>query len=99
MPIYAQLDDEERRRFEQEIQIFLGSSASTRSTGVPAQNEPAAVARCAKARPRRFAITDERRVLIAASAATLLLWSARMAPPTERDIIVYPTAFLPRRAM
>ena len=93
VPLYAQLDDEERRRFEQEIQIFLGEQRIYALDGVPAQNEPAAVSPPRDRSPRRFAITDEHRVLIAASAATLLLGRPEWRLPLERDIIVYPTAF------
>ncbi len=86
VPLYAQLEDGERRRFEQEIQIFLGEQriyALDAELNLQGSGEAT----------RRFTITDEHRVLIAASAATLLLGRPEWRLPTERDIIVYPTAF------
>ena len=86
VPLYAQLEDGERRRFEQEIQMFLGEQriyALDAELNLQGSGEPA----------RRFTITEEHRLLIAASAATLLLGRPEWRLPTERDIIVYPTAF------
>ena len=86
VPLYSQLDDSERRRFEHEIQIFLGEQRIYALGGLdPALGSP--VVR------DRFAITDEHRLLVAASAATLLLGRPEWRLPTERDIILYPTAF------
>lgn len=86
VPLYSQLEDGERRRFEQEIQIFLGEQriyALDAELNLQGSGEA----------PQRFTINDEHRVLIAASAATLLLGRPEWRLPTERDIIVYPTAF------
>ena len=93
VPLYAQLDDDERRRFEQEIQMFLGEQRIYALDGVPAADAPPATLTVLPGTHRRFAITDEHRLLIAASAATLLLGRPEWRLPTERDIIVYPTAF------
>jgi Mlc titration factor MtfA (ptsG expression regulator) len=86
VPLYSQLDESERRRFEHEIQVFLSEQRIYALGGI----EP--VFRTA-GDDGRFAITDEHRLLIAASAATLLLGRPEWRLPTERDIIVYPAAF------
>jgi Mlc titration factor MtfA (ptsG expression regulator) len=84
VPLYTQLDDTERLRFEHEIQIFLGEQRIYALGGL----DPAF-----GAGGQGFAITDEHRLLVAASAATLLLGRPEWRLPTERDIILYPTAF------
>lgn len=94
VPIYQQLEEPERRRFESEVQLFLGeqriySLANLGSLGVPGAPSAPSVADG----PSEFVITDEHRVLIAASAATLLLGRPEWRLPTVRDVIVYPTAF------
>jgi Mlc titration factor MtfA (ptsG expression regulator) len=83
VPLYSQLDDSERRRFEGEIQVFLGEQRIYALGGIPTPGDPGA----------SFVITDEHRLLIAASAATLLLGRPEWRLPTVRDIVVYPTAF------
>lgn len=83
--LYSQLAGDERRRFETEIQIFLGEHRIYALQGLPGQSGHHAGS--------NFAITDEHRVLIAASAATLLLGRPEWRLPTVRDIVVYPTAF------
>ena len=95
---YQQLDEPERRRFESEIQIFLGEQriyglrVGAERSGAPGLD---ALGRPVGPGPgtAEFEITEEHRVLIAASAATLLLGRPEWRLPTVRDIIVYPTAF------
>jgi Mlc titration factor MtfA (ptsG expression regulator) len=90
VPIYRQLEEAERRRFENEVQIFLGEQRIFGLQGLQTPQLPQFPG--TEAAPG-FAITDEHRVLIAASAATLLLGRPEWRLPTVRDIIVYPTAF------
>lgn len=91
VPIYLSLDDVERRRFESEVQIFLGEQRIFGLQGLQGQEVPRLDGGTSPA--PGFTITDEHRVLIAASAATLLLGRPEWRLPTVRDIIVYPTAF------
>lgn len=94
VPIYLQLDDAERRRFENEVQIFLGEQRIFSLRGLPGPHDAQVARPGGDAGPAPgFTITDEHRVLIAASAATLLLGRPEWRLPTVRDIIVYPTAF------
>lgn len=79
VPLYRQLDPIETRRFEREIQIFLSEQ---RIYTLPGSDYF-----------QRVRLTDEHRVLIAASAATLLLGRPEWRLPTVRDIVVYPGAF------
>lgn len=81
VPLYAQLTDEERHRFEGEIAVFLGEHRIYALGGL--DGDDTALVR----------LTDEHRVLIAASAAILLLGRPDWRLPTERDIVVYPTSF------
>lgn len=91
VPIYLQLDDAERRRFENEVQIFLGEQRIFSLQGLQGTEVPRLGGGMSPA--PGFTITDEHKVLIAASAATLLLGRPEWRLPTVRDIIVYPTAF------
>ena len=61
MPLYALLSPGEQQRFESEIQIFLGEQRiyALGELDLPADKKPP--------------LTDENRLLVAASAATLLL--------------------------
>lgn len=86
VPLYLQLDAPERLRFEREIQIFLGEQRIY-PLDVPGRVLPTGE------RVTPFDVTEEQRVLIAASAATLLLGRPEWRLPTTRDIVVYPTAF------
>lgn len=91
VPLYLQLDDVERRRFESEVQIFLGEQRIFSLQNLPSTDVPRLGGDASPA--PGFTITEEHRVLIAASAATLLLGRPEWRLPTVRDIIVYPTAF------
>lgn len=93
VPIYLQLDDVERRRFENEVQIFLGEQRIFSLRGLQGQGTELPRLDSVASPAPGFTITDEHRVLIAASAATLLLGRPEWRLPTVRDIIVYPTAF------
>jgi hypothetical protein len=100
---YQQLEEPERRRFESEIQIFLGeqriyglcvAADRTGGVGLDSLGRPLGpVPGDAAAATAEFEVTEEHRVLIAASAATLLLGRPEWHLPTVRDIVVYPTAF------
>lgn len=74
VPLYPQLSEEERHRFEGEIRVFL---AEQRLYSLDPEQP----------------LSDEHRVLVAASAATLLLGRPEWRLPTVRDIVVYPGAF------
>ena len=62
VPLYLQLSDDEKRRFEGEIAVFLGEQRIYALGGLEQDDSAAQVK-----------LTDEHRVLIAASAAILLL--------------------------
>ena len=83
VPLYSQLTEPERRRFEGEVAVFLGEQRIYALGGL----EDAAVS------SPQVRLTDEHRVLIAASAAILLLGRPDWRLPTERDIVVYPSSF------
>jgi Mlc titration factor MtfA (ptsG expression regulator) len=79
VPLYALLSKSEQERFESEIQVFLGEQ---RIYPLQADGEQSDAP-----------LSDESRLLIAASAATLLLGRPEWRLPTVRDIVVYPRAF------
>ena len=74
---YRELDDEGRRRFEDDVRIFL---AEQRIYGAGEGQD-------------RLEIGDETRLLIAASAAILAHGLPRFEWPRMRDIVVHPRAF------
>ena len=82
VPLYVQLTDDEKRRFEGEVAVFLGEQRIYALGGLEDDDDAAQVK-----------LTDEHRVLIAASAAILLLGRPDWRLPTDRDIVVYPTSF------
>jgi hypothetical protein len=73
VPFYRKLDDEGRRRFENDVRFFVAEQRIYGIRGAP--------------------VTDEIKVLIAASAAMLCHGWPDWEWPTMRDIVVYPTAF------
>ena len=81
VPLYLQLTDEEKRRFEGEVAVFLAEQRIYSLGGLEGEAES------------QVQLTDEHRVLIAASAAILLLGRPDWRLPTERDIVVYPSSF------
>ncbi|MCS6912129.1 MAG: zinc-dependent peptidase [Myxococcales bacterium] len=81
VPFYRHLSVQESQRFEEEIQIFLAEHTIYPVPGIELW----------RSAPVRF--TEEHRVLIAASAATLLIGRPEWRLPTTRDIVVYPTSF------
>jgi len=83
VPLYAQLTESEQRRFEGEVAVFLGEQRIYSLGGLEGDSESQAQVR----------LTDEHRVLIAASAAILLLGRPDWRLPTDRDIVVYPSSF------
>lgn len=103
VPLYRQLDSGERQRFEDEVKTFLAEqriyalqvqAAPNPMPWMMSQSMPNAGAPGpAGLSGAPFQISDEQRVLIAASAATLLLGRPEWRLPTVRDIVVYPTAF------
>lgn len=88
VPHYSLLNPPEQERFEREIQVFLGEQriyalGGTREEGM-----------MSPARAQAHAdISDEQRLLVAASAAMLLVGRPEWRLPTARDIVIYPTAF------
>lgn len=89
VPHYALLTPTEQQQFEREIQVFLGEQriyalGGTREEGmVPTARSPLV----------RGEVSDEQRLLVAASAAMLLVGRPEWRLPTARDIVIYPTAF------
>ncbi len=83
VPLYSQLTELERRRFEGEVAIFLGEQRIYALGGLEDESASSSQVR----------LTDEHRVLIAASAAILLLGRPDWRLPTDRDIVVYPSSF------
>lgn len=81
VPLYGQLTAEEKRRFEGEIAVFLDEQRIYSLGGL--EGDDAALVQ----------LTDEHRVLIASSAAMLLLGRPDWRLPTDRDIVIYPAAF------
>lgn len=81
VPLYALLSPGEQQRFESEIKIFLG------------EQRIYALGELEQAKGVKTPLTDENRLLVAASAATLLLGRPEWRMPTVRDIVIYPTAF------
>ncbi len=81
VPLYSQLTDEEKRRFEGEVAVFLAEQRIYALGGL--EGEAAS----------QVQLTDEHRVLIAASAAILLLGRPDWRLPIDRDIVVYPSSF------
>lgn len=79
--LYGQLTDEEKQRFEGEIAVFLAEQRIYSLGGLEGEAES------------QVKLTDEHRVLIAASAAILLLGRPDWRLPTDRDIVVYPSSF------
>ena len=84
VPLYSQLTETEQRRFEGEVAVFLGEQRIYALGGL--DDGPSADG-------AQVRLTDEHRVLIAASAAILLLGRPDWRLPTERDIVVYPSSF------
>ena len=76
---YRGLAQDDRARFEREVQLFLGEQR-VYALGAPGGG-PA------------VDLTREHTVLIAAGAATLLLGRPEWRLPTTRDIVVYPGSF------
>jgi hypothetical protein len=87
VPFYRQLDVTESQRFEEEIQFFL---AEQRIYPLRAAT-PEETAQLWRHFPG--GLTEEHRVLIAASAATLLIGRPDWRLPTVRDIVIYPMPF------
>jgi len=85
VPLYSLLSPSERQRFESEIMVFLGEQRIY-ALGSFGDDD-------GKAAADRPALSDESRLLVAASAATLLLGRPEWRLPTVRDIVIYPTAF------
>ena len=85
VPLYSLLSPGEQQRFESEIQIFLGEqriyALGDTDLAVDREND------------QRTPISDENRLLVAASAATLLLGRPEWRLPTVRDIVIYPSSF------
>jgi Mlc titration factor MtfA (ptsG expression regulator) len=77
VPYYERLDDAGKRTFEFDIQVFLAEQ----TIYTPANGGGVAE------------VSDDVRVLIAASAAMLLHGRPDLEWPTVRDIVVYPTKF------
>ena len=84
VPLYSQLTETEQRRFEGEVAVFIGEQRIYALGGL--DDSPSADG-------AQVRLTDEHRVLIAASAAILLLGRPDWRLPTERDIVVYPSSF------
>lgn len=96
---YRQLDVQESQRFEQEIQLFLAEQRiyplrSARGEGVASSGRDAGDG-SGHELWRHFpeGLTEEHKVLIAASAATLLIGRPDWRLPTVRDVVVYPMPF------
>lgn len=85
IPLYALLSPSERQHFEGEIQVFLGEQRIYALGGLEREKSLDATP--------QSTLSDESKLLIAASAATLLLGRPEWRLPTVRDIVVYPTAF------
>lgn len=88
VPYYSLLTTEEQERFEREIQVFLGEQriyalGGTREEGMLTAERPEV----------RTDVSDEQRLLVASSAAMLLVGRPEWRLPTARDIVIYPTAF------
>lgn len=77
--LYSLLSPSEQERFEAEIKTFLGEQRIYPLGGDKSEFAPN--------------INDETKILVAASAATLLLGRPEWRLPTIRDIVIYPTAF------
>ncbi len=92
VPYYSLLTQPEQERFEREIQVFLGEQriyalGGTREEGMLQPSRPAVRAEVSDQ------VSDEQRLLVAASAAMLLVGRPEWRLPTARDIVIYPTAF------
>lgn len=81
VPLYSLLSPSEQARFESEIQIFLGEQRIY----ALGEHERSGMA--------QSPLSDESKLLVAASAATLLLGRPEWRLPTVRDIVIYPSAF------
>lgn len=93
VPMYSLLSSDEQTRFEREIQIFLGEQRIYALGGLDAAAKNGGRGQVATDDLPLVDVTDEQRVLVAASAATLLLGRPEWRLPTARDIVIYPTAF------
>jgi Mlc titration factor MtfA (ptsG expression regulator) len=82
VPLYSLLSPSERQRFDGEVQIFLGEQRIYALAGGADDGESPPTP-----------LSDESKLLVAASAATLLLGRPEWRLPTSRDIVIYPTAF------
>jgi Mlc titration factor MtfA (ptsG expression regulator) len=82
VPLYSLLSPSERQRFDGEVQIFIGEQRIYALAGGSDEEEQAPTP-----------LSDESKLLVAASAATLLLGRPEWRLPTSRDIVIYPTAF------
>jgi hypothetical protein len=88
VPYYSLLTPEEQERFEREVQVFLGEQRIYALGGT--REEGMLTATRAEVRAD---VSDEQRLLVAASAAMLLVGRPEWRLPTARDIVIYPTAF------
>jgi Mlc titration factor MtfA (ptsG expression regulator) len=100
VPHYSLLTADEQGSFEREIQVFLGEQRIYALGGDPSAS-PRVEAAAPLTRSRRLGsvslplveVSDEQRLLVAASAAILLVGRPEWRLPTARDIVIYPTAF------
>ncbi len=100
VPQYSLLSPDEQQSFEREVQVFLGEQRIYALGGDPsaATTVSPSGALTRSVRPGSpnlplVEVSDEQRLLVAASAAILLVGRPEWRLPTARDIVLYPTAF------
>lgn len=85
--MYSFLSKAEQARFEREILLFMGEQ---RIYGLGEHARPTAKT---PMKDEYVEVSEEQRLLVAASAATLLVGRPEWRLPTTRDIVLYPGAF------
>ena len=100
VPQYSLFSPDEQQSFEREIQVFLGEQRIYALGGDPTLEardaSPGPLTRSVRSASSRLPlvqVSDEQRLLVAASAAILLVGRPEWRLPTARDIVLYPTAF------